>query len=103
MKPKTVRPLSTELKIKAFSELNETDERIESDLEILKEWLEKCTYIKSRMDDQFLIGFLRGSKYRVEKAKEKLDMYYTSRFIAPEIYPKNKILDPRTLKILEQG
>lgn len=98
-----IRPLSIELKEKSYNELNETDERIEKDLEIIKEWLSKTSYMKSRTDDQFLIGFLRGCKFSIEKTKEKLDMFYSSRFIAPELYPKDKILDLDMVKILKKG
>uniref|UniRef100_A0A336LY11 CSON007324 protein n=1 Tax=Culicoides sonorensis TaxID=179676 RepID=A0A336LY11_CULSO len=103
MRTSTVRPLPPDLKSKAFNELNETDDRIQSDLIILKDWLSKCQYINSCMDDQFLIGFLRGSKFSIEKAKEKLDMYYSSRYIAPEIYPKDKMKNPKIFEILKQG
>lgn len=99
----SIRPLSTELKLKAMSDLNETTDRIQSDLIVLKDWLNKCGYINSRLDDQFLIGFLRGSKFSIERTKEKLDMYYSSRFVAPEIYPKNKMSNPKIIDVLRQG
>lgn len=103
MAMESIRPLSTVLKLKAFQELNETEDRVQSDLIILKDWLNKCGYINSRLEDQFLIGFLRGSKFSIERAKEKLDMYYSSRFIAPEIYPKNKSTNPKIIQILKEG
>lgn len=99
----SIRPLSTDLKLKAMSELNETEDRIQSDLVVLKDWLGKCGYINSRTEDQFLVGFLRGSKFSIERAKEKLDMYYSSRFVAPEIYPKNKTTNPKIFDVLKQG
>lgn len=37
-------------------------------------------------DDQWLAVFLRGCKHRLEQAKEKLDLYYSLRTTAPEIY-----------------
>ncbi|XP_063700188.1 alpha-tocopherol transfer protein-like [Culicoides brevitarsis] len=99
----SIRPLSTNLKLKAMSELNETSDRIQSDLVVLKDWLQKCGYINARTDDQFLIGFLRGSKFSIERTKEKLDNYYSSRFVAPEIYPKDKYCNPKILEVLKQG
>lgn len=47
-------------------------------------------------DDQWLIAFLRGCKYSLERTKEKLDLYYTLRTITPELYttkPDNPLFD----------
>ncbi|XP_053661310.1 retinol-binding protein pinta-like [Anopheles marshallii] len=93
-----IRPLSAELAKKAADELFEKPERIEEDLAALRTWLAKSPYLKSRDDDQFLMMFLRGSKHSLERAKEKLDMYYTVRTALPELM-RNR--DPEEAKLLE--
>ncbi|XP_023953080.1 alpha-tocopherol transfer protein-like [Bicyclus anynana] len=82
----SIRPLTPELAAKAQKELNEDPKRIPSDLEHIKDWLAKQPHIYARTDDQWLIAFLRGCKYSLERTKEKLDLYYTLRTITPELY-----------------
>ncbi|CAH2238104.1 jg18487 [Pararge aegeria aegeria] len=82
----SIRPLSPELAEKARVELNEDPNRIPSDLQHIKDWLAKQPHIYARTDDQWLIAFLRGCKYSLERTKEKLDLYYTLRSISPELY-----------------
>lgn len=98
-----IRTLTTELEKIARDELNEDTNRIESDLVALKEWLNKQAHIKARTDDQFLIAFLRGCKNSIERAKEKLDAYYTYRTSSPEFYASRDPFDKNILEILEQG
>ncbi|XP_073813181.1 retinol-binding protein pinta-like isoform X2 [Musca autumnalis] len=59
--------------------LFEVSSRIPEDLQTFKSWIEQQPHMKARMDDQFLIQFLRGCKYSLERAKEKIDHYYTIR------------------------
>lgn len=81
-----LRPLTPALQQKAIDELNENPTRIAEDLQMFREWILKQPHIRSRLDDQFLIAFLRGSKYSLEKAKKKLDGYYTMRTNFPELF-----------------
>ncbi|XP_013099281.2 retinol-binding protein pinta-like [Stomoxys calcitrans] len=72
-----IRPLPQELQEIACKELGETSERISEDLKTLKAWIQMQPHLKSCTDDQFLIQFLRGSKYSMEKAKAKLEKFYS--------------------------
>lgn len=72
-----VRPLSPDLAALAKRELNETPERLVSDLLSLKEWIKQSPHLRVRTDDQFLVTFLRGCKFSLDKAKQKFDLYYT--------------------------
>lgn len=53
-------------------------------------------------DDQWLVAFLRGCKYSLERTKEKLDLYYSLRSTAPEMY-NVKFNSPRFNDILDTG
>jgi hypothetical protein len=86
-----VRPLSGPLAKKAALELNERPEFIARDLATIKQWLTKSPHITARMDDQFLIGFLRGCKYRLERVKEKLEMFYTVRSALPKVMSQSVV------------
>ncbi|XP_055532754.1 retinol-binding protein pinta-like [Wyeomyia smithii] len=98
-----IRPLSDALSKKAIAELNERPERIQEDLNAFRQWIAKTAYMRSRIDDQFLIAFLRGCKYSLERAKEKLDMFYTVRTMSPELIRGRDPEDPKTLEIIRLG
>lgn len=91
-----IRKLSDELQKVACEELNEVPERIQADVDALRSWLGQATHITARDDDQFLVTFLRGCKYSLEKAKKKIELYYVARTHTPEFFtnrdPKDKFL-----------
>lgn len=99
----TVRPLTKELQEIACNELNEVAERVPQDLKEFKEWIEKQPHLKARTDYQFLISFLRGCKYSLEKAKTKIDMYYTLKTKYPDFYTIPNILDPKVEELVSLG
>jgi len=98
-----LRPLSDELQRVAITELNEVPERIEKDLEALRLWLNQSPHIKSREDDQFLVTFLRGCKYSLEKAKKKIELYYTARTQTPEFFNNRDTQDNFIQEIINLG
>lgn len=98
-----IRKLSDDLQKIACDELNEVPERIESDIANLRVWLSQNTNLKSRDDDQFLITFLRGCKYSLEKTKKKILMYYTARTTTPEFFNDRDPTDKLMQQILGQG
>lgn len=91
-----IRQLSKELQAKAEAELNEKPEQLKGDLNTFKLWLEKSPHIKTRSDnDQFLVGFLRGCKFNLERAKSKIESFYSVRVRAsiPETYGNRAVSD----------
>lgn len=98
-----IRPLNPSLQKKAIDELGEDPERIPKDLEAFREWIKKSSHIKSRTDDQFLVNFLRGCKYSLERAKEKFDLYHTLKTHLPELTKNRDPLDKNVLDMIRQG
>lgn len=98
----SIRPLTPALQFVAEKELNESND-ITDDLIAFKDWVLKQPHLKARTDDQFLISFLRGCKYSLEKAKKKLDNFYTMRCAIPEIYNNRSLDNPKTMEILRTG
>ncbi|XP_075164995.1 clavesin-2-like [Haematobia irritans] len=80
-----IKVLDEELQKIANKELGEVLTRIPEDLAILRQWLQKQSHLKARQDDQFLIQFLRGCKYSLERAKEKIELYYTLKTKYPKM------------------
>ncbi|KAJ8729544.1 hypothetical protein PYW08_001125 [Mythimna loreyi] len=81
-----VRPLNPDLKRKAEEELNETPKKLEEGIKHLKEWISKQPHLRARTDDQWLAAFLRGCKHSLERAKEKIDLYYSLRTLSPDLF-----------------
>jgi hypothetical protein len=98
-----IRTLSIGLAKIAVDELNEVPERINSDIEGLRKWINQSPHLKSRTDDQFLVAFLRGCKYSLEKAKQKLDLFYTVRTHAPELIRNRDPMNENVLGMIRQG
>jgi len=98
-----IRPLDPSLQKKANEELNENPERIQKDLATFREWIRKSPHIKARDDDQFLVNFLRGCKFSLEKAKEKFDLYHTLKTHVPELTRKRDPSDDKVLGAIRQG
>lgn len=98
-----VRPIPECLKAKAASELNEKEKTIAEELEMIRTWIRQSGHIRGRLDDQFLLGFLRACKHSLERVKEKLDTYYTIRSVLPEVMKKRDPLDPFLRKVIKMG
>lgn len=98
-----VRPLSTELALLSEKDLNETPARLVNDLRALKEWIRQSPHLKVRLDDQFLVTFLRGCKFSLEKAKQKFELYHTVRTDMPEVMMNRDPLDERLQTIIRLG
>lgn len=98
-----IREISDVLQKKAAVELNEVPERIEADLKALKEWIQMTPHLKARTEDQFLVAFLRGCKYSLEKAKKKLETYYSVRQALPEMMHAKDPSEKKMLEIVRLG
>lgn len=99
----SIRQISPELEEKCRTELNEVPARIPEDLATLKQWLAKQPHLNPRTDDQFLVGFLRGCKYSLEKTKEKLDSFYTVKTAIPEFFDNRDTTDAKLQEYMMLG
>lgn len=97
-----LRPLSPGLQERAIKELNEDPDRLQHDIRTLREWIQQQTHIRPRTSDQFLVSFLRGCKFNINKAKSKLEKYYTLQLGLPEVFG-NRVVDEKLLEIIRMG
>lgn len=81
-----IRRINAELQKIANEELNELPERVGADIEALRTWIKQQPHLRARDDDQFLLSFLRGCKFSLEKAKSKIDKFYTLRTKYPDFF-----------------
>ncbi|XP_067627406.1 retinol-binding protein pinta-like [Eurosta solidaginis] len=98
-----IRPISEQLQKIAVEELNEVPERIDADIEAVRTWIKQQPHLRARDDDQFLIAFLRGCKYSLEKVKGKIDKFYTFRTKYPECFGAFDVDDEDVRRIINAG
>lgn len=98
-----IRALSSSLQKKAVQELNEVSANVDTELNDLRRLIHRFPHLEARLDDQFLVTFLRSSKHNVEKAMRKIEMFYTCRTSLPELMMNRDPLDPKILEIVRLG
>uniref|UniRef100_A0A1I8Q7S8 CRAL-TRIO domain-containing protein n=1 Tax=Stomoxys calcitrans TaxID=35570 RepID=A0A1I8Q7S8_STOCA len=97
-----IRPLNEDLQ-KAAAELGEVPSRLEEDLAALKEWIKQQPHLSANTDDQFLVAFLRGCKYSLERAKAKIDKFYTLKSKFPDVFSATNVDDPKFRELFSLG
>lgn len=66
-------------------------------------FLKNYSFLKlSILDDQWVLSFLRGSKFSLQRTKEKLEFYYVMRSLCPEFYTNRNAALPEIKVFLEQ-
>lgn len=98
-----IRELSNELLEVAVRELHEVPGRLEKDVESIRNWMNQNPHLRLRSDTQFLVSFLRGCKFNLEKAKQKLELFYTVRQNSPEIMSKRDPNSESVVEMIRQG
>uniref|UniRef100_A0A182MMW2 CRAL-TRIO domain-containing protein n=1 Tax=Anopheles culicifacies TaxID=139723 RepID=A0A182MMW2_9DIPT len=98
-----IRPISPQLAEIAKRQLNEDTTQVESHLKVIRSWLAELDLPTSLVDDQFLIAFLRGCKFSLEKVKKKILLFYQIRSELPQIIQHRDPYDDGVLKIIRMG
>jgi len=92
---------------KAKDELNEDPTQRASQIQALREWVQRQPHLTSRTDDEFLLRFLRVAKFSQLKAQERLDNFWTVRTSpingVPEWYSDMDPLLEKNQKMLDMG
>ncbi|KAF5291261.1 hypothetical protein FQR65_LT11439 [Abscondita terminalis] len=97
------RQLSEALQRKAIVELGEDVDRRIEDIQHIRTWLKQQLHLNVNPDDQWILTFLRGCKFSLQKTKEKLDMFYTMKSLLPEFYKDRDPFRPDIQEILKLG
>ncbi|KAL0894648.1 hypothetical protein ABMA27_013202 [Loxostege sticticalis] len=82
----SIRALAPELAEKAREQFQEDPERLQDALQEIRNWLALQPHIHARTDDQWLVAYIRGCKFNLEKVKTKLDLFYTCRHTCKDFY-----------------
>lgn len=97
--------MSDDLRRIAERELNETDDRRNHALQMLRDWAEKNPRIvKVRMDSNFLLKFLRAKKFSIPVAQENIERFLLLRFIRDgNVFMNLDCRLPKLAKLLDLG
>lgn len=94
-----LKTLPEELQKVAENDLNEVTNRMAKDLEALRIWIEQQPHLNARLDEQFLIQYLRGCKYNFDKATKKIDLFFTLKSKYPEFANVTDVNDKKFKEI----
>ncbi|XP_057665061.1 clavesin-1-like [Diorhabda carinulata] len=61
-------------------------EEVYKDIKIVREWVETQKHLPEIPNDYMIEFILVNCKFSIEKTKQHIDMYYTSRDLVPEVY-----------------
>ncbi|KAB0799066.1 hypothetical protein PPYR_06946 [Photinus pyralis] len=98
-----VRSLPKSMQLIAETELNESPNRVGDDIRAMINWIHSQPHLKARLEHQWILKFLRASKFSLERAKEKMDLFYTMRTIADDIFDRRDPYLPEIQLALNAG
>lgn len=99
-----VSSLDDDAKRYALENLNETEEKRYLALREIRRWLEEEKQdLHARLEDEYILPFLRGCKFNLEKTKAKLGNYYTMRRDRPEWFNNRNPLLPEIQELVKMG
>ncbi|RZC32562.1 CRAL TRIO domain containing protein, partial [Asbolus verrucosus] len=78
-----------------------TEETLLEDVICLKQWMKTQPHLPEILDESRIRNFLIFNKCSVEKAKQKIDMYYTIRSLIPDMYENVNPKRPNMEKLLD--
>ncbi|XP_072382316.1 alpha-tocopherol transfer protein-like [Diabrotica undecimpunctata] len=82
-----------ERKALMLSHFGKTNKDLEEDVKLIKEWLKTQPHLPEIPSDHVIASFIWTNKFSLEKTKQKIDLYYTTRSTMPNIY---QFANPKT-------
>lgn len=98
-----IRPISDELSKLAKDELNEVPEEIADRITTLRTWISSQPQLRAEFDDQFLVTYLRGCKYDLERTKKKIICNFSAITSMSDLLTDRDPTDPSLLEIIRLG
>lgn len=68
---------------------------VQKDIICIRDWLAKLPHLPQDISDRKIEIFLVFNKFSLEKAKKKIDLYYTIRCFLPEFYSRTYSKDQK--------
>nr|CAH7768044.1 unnamed protein product [Callosobruchus chinensis] len=96
--------LGEEARVYAEEVLNETDDSRREGLQEIRRWLkEERPDLNAKTETKYLLPFLRGCKFNLAKAKEKMINFYTMRRDEPIWFKNRSPLLPEVEELVRLG
>jgi hypothetical protein len=68
-------------------ELNEScQQQCVKDIDYIREWIKQQCHLESRIDDEFLLSFLRAAKFDFMKTKQLIENFWSNRTNFKDIF-----------------
>ncbi|XP_050502500.1 alpha-tocopherol transfer protein-like isoform X1 [Diabrotica virgifera virgifera] len=85
-----------------LSHFGKTNKDLEEDVKLIKEWLKTQPHLPEIPSDHIIASFICMNKFSLERTKQGIDLYYTTRSTLPCIY---QFANPKTefMKIAEES
>ncbi|XP_067010291.2 alpha-tocopherol transfer protein-like isoform X2 [Anabrus simplex] len=77
-----------------YKQLNITPEGLERDVKYLKDWISQQPHLPDGIDERAIRSSLIARKNSLEKVKRCVDLLYSAKELAPELFGKRDPLDP---------
>ncbi|XP_033209460.1 retinol-binding protein pinta-like [Belonocnema kinseyi] len=87
----------------AASYLNELEEIRDQKIEEIRQWILKSEDLCARTDDNFILYFLRGCKFKIDRTKWKLRNYHKQRATMTEWFLNRNPLLPHLVELTNLG
>ncbi|XP_063916407.1 retinol-binding protein pinta-like isoform X3 [Zophobas morio] len=94
--------ISEEAKKRVYEIFNRTEEMVKEDAQTVKEWMKSQPHLPEILSDTQIKNFLNLNKFSLEKAKQKIDMYYTMRSLMADFYSVSNPKLERTQRLLDK-
>ncbi|XP_050098593.1 alpha-tocopherol transfer protein-like [Anopheles aquasalis] len=98
-----IRAISSTMAEIARVQINEDTNQVDSHLSVIRSWLVECNLQCGPIDDQFLMAFLRGCKFSLEKAKKKIVLFHNIRSELPQIVQNRDPVNLEVLRVIRMG
>ncbi|XP_074030266.1 alpha-tocopherol transfer protein [Leptinotarsa decemlineata] len=92
-------PITNEMECKIWKTIGRTKTTAQKDIDLIKTWLNSQLHLPHTLSDQQIASFLIVGKGNIEKIKSKIDMYYTMRFLYPEIFSDSHPFSKKCLNV----
>ncbi|CAH0554608.1 unnamed protein product [Brassicogethes aeneus] len=87
----------------AEENLNESDENRDSCLREIRDWLEENKHLNARPEVKYILPFLRGCKFDMDKTKVKMSNFYAMKRDRPEWLSNRDPLLPELQRLVRLG
>ncbi|KAJ3644919.1 hypothetical protein Zmor_022617 [Zophobas morio] len=94
--------ITDEAKKNFYESFGRTEESVDDDVTIIKEWMKTQPHLPELMEDVKIKNFLSLNKFSLEKTKEKIDMYYTIRALIPDFFAESNPKSDLIRRVFDQ-